>query len=134
VNALIHTGVARIAVRANWGRFVLGCSRCPSATWVNPDADSLVVCRDCGTPAEAVWPSAEMVYGIERLLLMRPDVTTRNWEPGETLHDLMEENVAHGLVDGHALEPGGVFGVVGDSIITDRLPIVGPRVLKAVGA
>jgi hypothetical protein len=132
MTALIHTGVARIAVRANWGRWILDCARCTSATWIEPGAD-LVCCRDCGTPAEAVWPSAEMVYGVERLLLMRPDVTTRNWEPGETLHDLMEENVAHGLI-GPTLESGAAFGILGDSITTDRLPIVGPRALKAVGA
>lgn len=134
MTALIHTSVARVPVRANWGRWVLDCYRCPSATWVEPGTD-LVCCYDCGTPAEAVWPSEEMIYGVERLLLMRPDVTTRNWEPGESLHDLLEENVQHGILQRLVLkESGGLFELHGDSIRTDRLAFVGPQELKAVGA
>jgi hypothetical protein len=34
---------------------------------------------------------------IERVLAARPDPSTRNWWPGETVGELVAENVAHGI-------------------------------------
>lgn len=42
-------------------------------------------------------PSPEWRAAVENVLGYRPDVTTRNWEPGETVAQLVAENVAHGI-------------------------------------
>ncbi len=34
---------------------------------------------------------------IEAVLVLRPDVATRNWLPGETVGDLVAENIANGV-------------------------------------
>lgn len=83
--------------RANWGRWVADCSApfCHSALQLAPE-QAWFSCRECETVAEIVWP--QMVGDIERLLMMRPDEVTRNWEPGETLFDLIEQNNAHGIL------------------------------------
>jgi hypothetical protein len=83
---------------ANWGRWVIDCPRCPNAEDTTPDSTGFL-CTECGARADIEWPSGEMVYGIERLLLMRPDRTKQNWYPGETLADLMWENGQHGIFD-----------------------------------
>jgi hypothetical protein len=44
-----------------------------------------------------LWPPDPAA--IEQILSMRPDFTTRNWHPGESIPDLIAENLAHGLVD-----------------------------------
>jgi hypothetical protein len=59
-----------------------------------------------------------MIAGVERLLTFRPDVTTRNWVPGETLHDLLAENVAHGI----GPDVGESMTIIGDKITADTLP------------
>lgn len=95
---------------------------------MDPGAD-LFVCSGCDTAAEVVWPSEETVYGIERLLLMRPDESTRNWEPGETLVDLMMENGAHGLLS----SVDGKLTVTDGAILRDSLP-ASRHVMRAVAA
>ena len=115
------TGDVRTAARANWGRWVAPCPRCPSALWVEPGVAD-VVCRDCRLPYEVVWPPGDMIAGVERLLMLRPNVVTRNWEPGETLHDLLEENVQHGLTMG--MDVGDELAIIGDKITLDTLPNV----------
>lgn len=110
---------ALVAVRANWGRWVAPCPRCPSALWVDLGTSS-VVCGDCRLSYELVWPSDDMIVGVERLLMLRPDVVTRNWEPGETLHDLLNENIQHGLTMG--MGAGDRLAIAGDQIIHDTLP------------
>lgn len=37
---------------------------------------------------------------IEAALLPRPDITTRNWLPGESVADLLAENAEHGIEEG----------------------------------
>jgi hypothetical protein len=76
-----------------------------------------------------------MVQGVERLLLMRPDPSTRNWWPHETLHDLMFENGAHGVFDSAPeMEPGTVKLSVNDfGIQTDNLPVLESQTRKALG-
>ena len=73
--------------RANWSRWVADCPSpfCSSALQLTP-GQPWFRCRDCDAVAEVVWPANPA--DIERLLVMRPDETTRNWEPGETLYDL----------------------------------------------
>jgi hypothetical protein len=49
----------------------------------------------CGEEADVVWPADPAA--IEMLLMMRPVPRTRNWLPGESLEDLLGENLAHGI-------------------------------------
>jgi hypothetical protein len=92
-------------------------------------------CPFCGAVNEVLWPSPGMVEGVERLLLMRPDPSTRNWWPNETLHDLMFENGAHGVFDSAPeMEPGTVkFSVNDFGIQTDNLPVLESQTRKALG-
>src|SRR3954466_7243572 len=41
----------------------------------------------CGFRCGVDWPSE--ILAIERIVLARPALGTRNWSPGETLHDLL---------------------------------------------
>lgn len=85
-------------VRANWGRWVADCPSpfCLSAMQVWAGQRS-TACMDCESPIpELIWPADP--EAIEVLLSMRPDETTRNWLPGETLSDLLMENGAHGIL------------------------------------
>lgn len=129
MSSLIRAGVPQVAARANWGRWVVPCPVCPNALTMPPGVP-LFSCQSCGTDAEIVWPPEEMVHGIERLLLMRPDESTRNWHPGETLVDLMVENGAHGIFD-HA---AGQLTVTDSAIRRDSLPLTSLPVLRAVAA
>jgi hypothetical protein len=54
-------------------------------------------CTVCGLVCPADWPTNRA--DIERVLAQRPFALTRNWLPAETLHDLIVENVEHGLID-----------------------------------
>lgn len=119
MNLVALTGDVRVAVRANWGRWVADCPRCPSALWVEPGNTS-VKCIDCGLPYETVWPSGDMIAGVERLLSARPNVVSRNWEPGESLHDLLSQNIEHGLTMG--MSGNDKLVILGDAITVDTLP------------
>jgi hypothetical protein len=91
------------------------------------------ICVRCGHRTEVIWPSEEMVYGIERLLLLRRNPNNQNWFPNETLVDLQRENGEHGVFDflhGLQLEctPGtSLMGLTETAITTDRLPMLNPR-------
>lgn len=116
-------------VRANWGRWIADCPSpfCLSALQVFPGQE-LFRCLDCDTEAEIAWPAASMVDGIERLLIMRPDPMSRNWDWGETLSDLLNENMLHGVLADDRLiaaHPGGtLLSISGDVITADTLPVL----------
>jgi hypothetical protein len=86
---------------ANWGRWI---SRCPTALCTNAvqitRRQQRFECAglgSCGWTSPIVWPDdPEMV---EAILGLRPDVSTRNWQLGESLNDLVAENGQHGLMD-----------------------------------
>lgn len=119
MNLLVRRGV--IHARANWGRWVGDCPSpfCASALQLSAE-QPWFRCRDCDATAEIVWPVQP--GDIERLLMMRPDETTRNWEPGETLHDLIEQNLAHGILpwdlDAVASRGSGSLVLGKDRIVT----------------
>lgn len=124
--------VPAVQARANWSRWIVNCPLCPSALTVHPGTERFD-CPDCGIRTAIVWPSEEMVAGIERLLSMRPDPSTRNWEPGETLIDLMVENGANGVFTPELAaiphRPGdSLFQTTEDRIVTDRLPALPQRI------
>lgn len=115
----------RAMARVSWGRWVADCPRtgCPNAEHFGRDPGSGHVggltgsafrCALCQLHCPAIWP--ENVDDIVRLLSVRPVPATRNWSPGETLHDLLAENVQHGilpeptLVVGDRLAPAALTG------------------------
>lgn len=121
--------------RVNWGRWIADCPApfCLSALqlW---QGQKFYLCPECETQGEVMWPAA--VDGIERLLIMRPDPFTRNWDWGEDLHDLLNENMLHGimgdsrLIEGH---PGGtLISISGDTITTDSLPALSTAKLHEI--
>jgi len=134
MTALVRTGYL-VEAYANWGRWVARCGRkpCPRAVQLQRLTPHFE-CDFCGAVTEVLWPSLDMITGVERLLMMRPVPSTRNWLPGETLHDLMFENGAHGIFDNvPELEPGRTLFSVDDfGIRTDTLPALKPRTRKSI--
>lgn len=120
--------------RINWSRWIADCPACGSALAVQrgqhdfgawtPDGFASG-CWDCGTRTVILWPADDLAAGVERMLSMRPDPKTRNWTPGETLHDLMVENAHAGIFTQPALDAGPgleLLAVEGDRIVVDALP------------
>lgn len=124
-----------VYVRVNWGRWIGDCPvpYCRTATQLGL-YEPVFSCAACGHRADAAWPP--YAHDIARLLMMRPDFVTRNWEPGEDLHDLLSENVTHGVIapDRDAFAPGNhqLIAITGDTITADR--ITPPGKLRAIGA
>jgi len=79
----------------NHGRWVVDCPRefCPTAHQV--DTPGLFACENCGATGEVEFPSYRR--DVERVLGMRPVPQTRNWVPGETVDELLVENVTFGV-------------------------------------
>lgn len=73
----------------------------------------------CGLRCGVDWPPN--IADIEALVLARPALITRNWRPGESLADLMRENVEHGLIPLDKLE------IYGDRITAGALTSWGAR-------
>jgi hypothetical protein len=63
---------------------------------VAPEWRGLACCYECGAIYERLELPAK-ADEIERLLVARPDLQTRNWRQGETVADLHAENRAHGI-------------------------------------
>ena len=85
----------------NWGRWVVDCA-CYSAELLEDYPDE-VVCHACGTAISMEYP--ENTSEIEAVLSVRPPVRIgsqwakmhENWEPGETIEDLLRENTENGM-------------------------------------
>lgn len=123
----------------SWGIWLANCPRpgCANAEHFGKHPDSghvggltgtafkcgTVPVGGCGLTCAAVWP--DNVADIERLLLMRPIPSTRNWRPGETLNDLLAENIEHGVIPLAGLEEAGTETVFaldgGNRIAVDQL-------------
>lgn len=97
------------------GIWVAECPRpwCVNAEWYGPGPNTgrvgglgrkLFHCLRCGLHCPAEWPrDADAIW---QLLQQRPCAETRNWEIGETVDNLLAENVAHGLIDPQELGSG----------------------------
>ncbi len=118
--ATVHP-VASTPALVNWSRWI---ARCP-APYCRGAADldygqQRIVCVEpwCGAESVVVWPPN--VVDIEYLLAMRPDPITRNWEPGESVHDLLMENAAHGIAPPAVLagDPAAAIRIVGDRVVS----------------
>ena len=134
MTALVRPGQYVSEAQASWSFWEARCGACRYGAEKLQRFQPQIDCRICGLVTDVVWPSERMTHGVERLLMMRPDPTTRNWRPGETLHELMFENGAHGIFDNAPeLKPGEIlFGVDDFGIRTDALPALKSRIRKAI--
>jgi len=84
--------------------------------------EGFVCLLSCGRAWPARWPAPDMREGVEALCNVRPDWSKRNWRPGETLHDLLQENADHGI-GVPVLEPdrAGRLLVIGDDRIVEGM-------------
>lgn len=115
--------------RINWGRPVVDCPspHCTSALML-PAGTPVTQCWDCGACGAVVWPAN--LDDIALVLAQRPDDKTRNWEPGETLMDLVNENLLHGILPSglDQLDPdrvGPLLVVRDDRIVCGRAALGG---------
>ena len=96
-----------VAARINHGIWLVNCQGCNDALIINLD-ELVYMCPICGNAANAgKWlritvPSNRKA--IEAELLKRPwngrnpaEAVNRNWEPGETVAALKQENIEHGI-------------------------------------
>ena len=98
-----------VAARINHGRWLVDCAGCNSALIIDL-SELIFMCPECGNNHnEGKWlkvllPADRMA--IEAELLRRPwngrnpaNAINRNWEPGETVAMLHQENIDHGIGD-----------------------------------
>jgi hypothetical protein len=85
---------AQIAPFINHGRWIALCPACQNGMAYSPEWRASL-CFGCGAEYRAEPPTDWRV--IEQVLLDRP-AENQNWNPGETVSDLVAENVAHGVV------------------------------------
>lgn len=129
---LVRAGSYVNEAYANWSRWVARCGLCPWATQLQR-FQPWIECPLCGTVTEIVWPAAKTVEDVERLLMMRPDPSTRNWSPGEPLQQLIWENAEHGILPKIDGKPGALGMVVDDNgIRIDNLPAIKHRIRKEI--
>ena len=78
---------------ANHGRWVCDCPRCNSAELVKPFGGpvrmAVFQCSECGHSDGIAWP--EKIIPIEIALTRRRFLGWRNWRPGQTVRQLLEE-------------------------------------------
>ena len=81
------------SVYHNHGRWVADCpaDQCSEAHRVTPGDGFL--CVNCGLTSKLGWPLN--MEQIDRVLSTRSVPETRNWLPGETIDDLVVENLEH---------------------------------------
>lgn len=138
MTALVRIGAYVVEAHASWSAWAAQCGRCPWGGRLQRFTSNFD-CPFCGAFNEVIWPSEDMVYGVERILMMRPDPSTRNWFPGETLNDLMWENGIHGIFDNLeqlnlSVNPGDMlFAVEENRIRSDKLPALKPRTRQQIG-
>jgi hypothetical protein len=70
--------------------------------------------------AGVLWP--DNFADIVSVLMLRPDPFTRSWEPGETVEDLVADNIAHGVGLDHLPAGGGPLLQVANGRIVDGHP------------
>jgi hypothetical protein len=88
-----------LPARVYRGQWIVDCT-CNGAAYVWLDVP-LTWCACCGNRyCGGRWRRVALPperAAIERMLLLRPDAANRNWQPGETVADLVAENAAHGV-------------------------------------
>lgn len=97
----------RATVYVSWGLWVARCptdgcqgaehfGHAPITGHVGGLTQVGFACARCGLVCPAQWPAN--AEDIRLVLGQRPIVETRNWEPHETIEDLIAENAVHGLI------------------------------------
>jgi len=97
----------QVAARINHGRWLVDCGGCNSALVVDL-SQPVFMCVECGNAAnDGKWFAVTVPSNrkaIEAELLKRPwsgrnpsEAVNRNWEPGETVAALKQENTDHGI-------------------------------------
>ncbi len=112
--------VASTPALVNWSRWIAHCPApyCRGAADLDYGQQRMVCVEPwCGAESAVVWPPN--VADVEYVLAMRPDPITRNWETGETVADLMAENIAHGVAPPALLagDPAASIRIVGDRVV-----------------
>jgi hypothetical protein len=98
-----------LVARVNHGQWIASCD-CGAPADKIPTPGGVVFfdrplvwcvrCRNGGTGRgwrPVTVPSSDLRTAVEAVLVLRPDLATRNWTPGETVAQLIVENVAHGV-------------------------------------
>jgi ribosomal protein L37AE/L43A len=96
-----------VGARINHGRWLVNCAGCNSALVIDL-GQPVFMCVECGNAGNGGKWFAVIVPGnrkaIEDELLNRPingrnpaEAVNRNWEPGETVATLKQENADHGI-------------------------------------
>ncbi len=102
----------------NWSRWIARCPApyCRGAATLDYGQVE-VMCAEpwCGAAAQVYWP--DNIADIELIVAVRPDPTTRNWEPGETIHDLLHDNLLHGIAPPGPLDAGPLLVLLGDRVV-----------------
>ena len=97
----------KVAARINHGRWLVDCAGCNSALVISL-SELVFMCVECGNAANGgKWFAVTIPRNrkaIEDELLKRPwngrnpaSAINRNWEPGETVATLRQENTDHGI-------------------------------------
>lgn len=130
-------------VYISWGKWVARCPAdgCPQAEHYGADpdtghvgglTDSTFRCGHCGMFCAAEWPDPDVAADVVALLGMRPVPATRSWLPGETVENLLAENVEHKLLSAEELLPGEF--TMGDAIPVMLHGLMTPHVRQVVAA
>ena len=91
-----------VLAEINHGRWLVRCPFCSGAEEAEP-GEPIFYCQSCGNAdndghvMSVKFP--ENRTEIEAVLLMRPDIGTRNWTATETWADLAKENQEHDICD-----------------------------------
>lgn len=101
--ARVHASSRVLTARVDCNTWLVDCE-CGAGNAVDPDWPPVAHCFGCGAVHRTViFPEPVLRHAIERVLLCRVDPRLRSWRHGETVADLLFENVtlsADQLVEG----------------------------------
>lgn len=87
-----------LPARINHNRLIADCPDCNGAEFVWRDGPHLLMCCSCWNGrVGGLWRAVTLpddITTIEAALSERVDPQSRNWQPGETVADLLAENEA----------------------------------------
>jgi hypothetical protein len=103
----VDASAAPMVARVNHGHWIASCE-CGSegepspgcVVWLDWPIGWCVRCGNAGAGGRwrpVVVPDSPTALAIAAVLDLRPDPATQNWEPGESVAELVAENAAHGL-------------------------------------
>jgi hypothetical protein len=91
---VLHDDADPVEARINHGRWIFDCD-CGSGVAADPTF-SAGYCFGCGAiHTNVIFP--EDRQAIEQALLARKRTENRNWNPGETVEELLADNTEHGV-------------------------------------